>query len=236
VDAGKPHIGIAVWEWNGYLGPDAAEYGVRANVSSYTRHHPNAAMTKAKISGNYSNSVLAKTESVRLGFDEAIMLDTQGMVAECTGENIFIVKDGQISTPPEVNILAGITRDSLIQLARDLGHQVAVRSISRDELYLSEEVFVCGTAAEVIGLREIDFRVIGSGRTGPLTRALQQAYHAATGGTHPRSAAWLSPVLELPPVHAHRSAGVPGATRGGSVRNLRELALVEAGEDAPEEA
>jgi hypothetical protein len=178
------------------------------------------------------------------------MLDPQGMVAECTGENIFIVKDGQISTPPEVNILAGITRDSLIQLARDLGHPVAVRSISRDELYLSEEVFVCGTAAEVIGLREIDFRVIGSGRTGPLTRALQQAYHAATRGTHPRSAGWLSPVVDPAPAgaepirrerkftaagrtHAHRSGVVPAGR--GSVRNRRELALVEAGEDAPEE-
>jgi branched-chain amino acid aminotransferase len=193
-DAGKPHFGIAVWEWNGYLGAAAAENGVRANVSSFTRHHPNVVMTKAKISGNYPNSVLAKTESMRLGFDEAIMLDPQGMVAECTGENIFLVKHGRILTPPEVNILAGITRDSLMQLAPDLGHAVCVEPISRDQLYTADEVFVCGTAAEVIGLREIDFRAIGTGRTGPITRALQQAYHSAVRGLHPRSAAWLTRV------------------------------------------
>src|SRR5262249_18729830 len=193
-DGGKPFFGIAVWEWSGYLGDEAAENGVRANVSSYTRHHPNVVMTKAKISGNYPNSVLAKTESVRLGFDEAIMLDPQGMVAECTGENIFVVKNGRVFTPPDVNILAGITRDSLIQLARDLGYSVSAEPISRDQLYVADEVFVCGTAAEVIGLREIDFRAIGSGRTGPVTRALQQAYQAAVRGNHPRSSAWLTRV------------------------------------------
>jgi len=194
VDAGKPHVGIAVWEWNGYLGAEAREKGVRANVSSFTRHHPNVMMTKAKISGNYPNSVLAKTESMRLGFDEAIMLDGQGMVAECTGENIFAVLNGEIVTPPEGGILAGITRDSLIHLAADLGHKVRVQPISRDQLYMADEVFVSGTAAEVIGLREIDFRTIGLGKTGPVTRALQDAYHAVVHGNHPRSAAWLTKV------------------------------------------
>jgi len=192
VDAGKPYVGIAVWEWNSYLGADAYDKGVRANVSSFTRHQPNVMMTKAKIAGNYPNSVLAKSESMRLGFDEAIMLDSQGMVAECTGENIFAVLNGRVVTPPEGSILAGITRDSLIQLAADLGWQVAAQPISRDQLYMADEVFVCGTAAEVIGLREIDFRVIGSGRTGPITRALQEAYRAAVGGNHPRSAGWLA--------------------------------------------
>src|SRR5215470_18443531 len=177
VDAGKPYVGVAVWEWSGYLGPDAYDKGVRANVSSFTRHQPNVMMTKAKISGNYPNSVLAKTESVRLGFDEAIMLDTQGMVAECTGENIFLVKHARILTPPEVNILAGITRDSIMTLARDLAYEVVEQPISRDQLYVADEVFVTGTAAEVIGLREIDFRTIGSGEGGPVTRALQRAYH-----------------------------------------------------------
>lgn len=191
-DGGKPQFGIAVWEWTGYLGEEAAENGVRANVSSYTRHHPNIAMTKAKISGNYPNSVMAKTESVRLGFDEAIMLDPQGMVAECTGENIFLVKNGRVFTPPDVNILAGITRDSLVQLARDLGYPVSAEPISRDQLYLADEVFVCGTAAEVIALCEIDFRTIGSGRTGPITRALQQAYQETVRGNHPRSSEWLT--------------------------------------------
>jgi branched-chain amino acid aminotransferase len=193
-DAGKPYAGIAVWEWNSYLGAEAQENGVRANVSSFTRHQPNVMMTKAKIAGNYPNSVLAKTESMRLGFDEAILLDGQGMVAECTGENIFAVVRGQILTPPEGSILAGITRDSLIHLASDLGHEVLAQPISRDQLYMADEVFVCGTAAEVIGLREIDFRVIGSGRMGPITRALQEAYHAAVRGNHPRSAGWLTRV------------------------------------------
>jgi branched-chain amino acid aminotransferase len=191
VDGGKPHVGVAVWKWNAYLGAAALEQGVRANVSSFTRHHPNVMMTKAKVSGNYPNSVLAKTESLRLGFDEAIMLDAQGMVAECTGENIFVVRRGKIATPPPGSILEGITRDSVMTLARDLGYAVTEQPISRDALYMADEVFVTGTAAEVIGLREIDFRTIGAGRS-PVTKALQQAYHAAVRGEHPRSAEWLA--------------------------------------------
>ena len=192
VDGGKAHAGIAVWEWKAYLGAAALEQGVRANVSTFTRHHPNVMMTKAKISGNYPNSVLAKTESLRLGFDEAIMLDAQGMVAECTGENIFVVRRGRLVTPPPGAILEGITRDSIMTLARELGHEVVEQPLSRDQLYIADEVFVTGTAAEVIGLREIDFRPIGSGRGTPVTRALQQAYHAVVGGEHPRSASWLT--------------------------------------------
>lgn len=191
VDTGKAGVGIAVWEWNNYLGEEAQEKGVRANISSFTRHHPNVMLTKAKISGNYANSILAKTESVRLGFDEAILLDPQGYVAECTGENIFVVRNGLIYTPSIMAILEGITRDSLIKLASDLGYSVVEQPISRDQLYIADEVFVSGTAAECIGLREIDFRVIGSGKTGPVTKALQQAYHAAIHGNHPRSAEWL---------------------------------------------
>jgi len=191
VDGGKPGIGIAVWEWTNYLGDEALVNGVRANISSFTRHHPNVMLTKAKITGNYANSTLAKTESVRLGFDEAIMLDPQGYVAECTGENIFIVRDGKIVTPSTMAILEGITRDSLIVLARDLGFEVVEAQISRDQLYLADEVFVSGTAAECIGLREIDFRVIGDGKTGPVTQALQKAFHATVHGNHPRSAEWL---------------------------------------------
>jgi branched-chain amino acid aminotransferase len=161
-------------------------------VSTFTRHHPNVMMTKAKISGNYPNSVLAKTESLRLGFDEAILLDPQGMVAECTGENIFVVRRGRVITPPPGAILEGITRDSVMALARDLGHEVVEQPLSRDQLYIADEVFVTGTAAEVIGLREIDFRPIGSGRGTPVTRALQDAYHAVVRGHHPRSAGWLT--------------------------------------------
>jgi branched-chain amino acid aminotransferase len=192
VDGGKAHAGIAVWEWKAYLGAAALEQGVRANISTFTRHHPNVMMTKAKISGNYPNSVLAKTESLRLGFDEAIMLDAQGMVAECTGENIFVVRRGRLVTPPPGAILEGITRDSIMTLARDLGYEVVEQPVSRDQLYIADEVFVTGTAAEVIGLREIDFRPIGSGRGTPVTRALQQAYHAVVRGEHPRSASWLT--------------------------------------------
>ncbi len=191
VDGGRPHVGIAVWPWRSYFGPDALESGLRANVSSFTRHHPNVMMTKAKIAGNYANSVLARTESMRLGFDEAIMLDPQGYVAECTGENLFVVSRGALRTPSAAAILPGITRDSVMELARDAGYLVVEASITRDELYSADEVFVCGTAAEVIGLREIDTRTIGDGRSGPITRELQQAYHAATVWQHPRSAAWL---------------------------------------------
>ena len=192
IDSGRPHCGIAVWEWKGYLGEEAAALGVRANVSSFTRHHPNVMMTKAKISGNYANSVLAKTESLRLGFDEAILLDTNGLVSECTGENIFLVKNGRLRTPPDANILDGITRNSLAALAEDLEFPLSEGPISRDQLYMADEVFVCGTAAEVVGLREIDFRTIGTGRTGPVTRALQTAYHALVRGEHPRSDGWLT--------------------------------------------
>jgi branched-chain amino acid aminotransferase len=191
LDAGGPHVGIAAWEWNAYLGDEAREKGVRANVSSFTRHHPNVMMTKAKVSGNYANSVLAKTESIRLGFDEAIMLDPQGYVAECTGENLFIVRNGRIITPHTAPILEGITRDSLATLAADLGLTVVPEPISRDQLYIADEVFVCGTAAEVIAVTEIDFRTIGTGRMGPITRQLQDQFHAAVRGKHARSAQWL---------------------------------------------
>jgi branched-chain amino acid aminotransferase len=173
------------------------EKGVRANISSFTRHHPNVMLTKAKVSGNYANSTLAKTESVRLGFDEAIMLDPQGYVAECTGENIFVVRNGKIYTPPTMAILEGITRDSLITIARDLGIEVIEQPISRDQLYMADEVFVSGTAAECIGLREIDFRVIGEGVTGPVTRLMQHSYHDLIHGRHPLSEKWLEYVNSL---------------------------------------
>lgn len=190
LDGGKPGIGIAAWPWKDYLGADVLEKGVRANVSSVTRHHPNVTATKAKISGNYVNSFLAKTESVRLGFDEAIQLDASGTVAECTGANIFLVRYGKIVTPPAALVLEGITRDSIITLAGDLGFAVEEKPVSRDQLYIADEVFVSGTAAECVALREIDFRTIGSGVSGPVTRALQKAYHAAVRGDHPRSDGW----------------------------------------------
>jgi len=192
LDIGEARVGIAVWEWGAYLGEEAIEKGVRANISSFTRHAPNIMMTKAKITGNYSNSVLAKTESVRLGFDEAIMLDSQGYVAECTGENLFLVRKGVIYTPQTADVLEGITRDTLIALAGDLGFEVKEMLISRDQLYISDEVFVCGTAAEVVAVTEVDFRTIGSGRMGSITHRLQQTFKTLVNGKHPRSAGWLT--------------------------------------------
>jgi branched-chain amino acid aminotransferase len=192
VDAGEASLAIAVWEWKNYLGDEALAKGIRANISSFTRHHPNVMMTKAKISGNYVNSILAKTESVRLGFEEAIMLDPQGYVAECTGENIFIVRRGKIITPSTAPLLEGITRHTLFTIAKDLGYDVVEQPVSRDQLYTADEVFVCGTAAEVIGLSEIDFRRIGNGETGPITRALQNVYHDAIRGKIEKYAGWLT--------------------------------------------
>jgi len=182
VDGGTASFSIAVWEWGNYLGEEALAKGIRANISTFTRHHPNVMMTKAKVSGNYANSFLAKTESVRLGFDEAIMLDPQGYIAECTGENLFLVRRGKIVTPSTAPVLEGITRHTVHTIARDLGYDVLEQPISRDQLYIADEVFVCGTAAEVIGLSEIDFRKIGDGRSGRVTREIQNVYHDAIRG------------------------------------------------------
>ncbi len=198
VDYATVGVGIGVWEWNAYMGPEALAKGIRANVSSFTRHHSNVMMTKAKISGNYANSFLARTESMRLGFDEAIMLDPTGNVAECTGENLFVVRGGKLYSPTRTTVLEGITRDSIITIAHDQGYEVIEQPITRDQLYIADEVFVCGTAAEVIGLREIDFRTIGSGESGPITRHLQQLFHAALRGREPRYAEWLDPLTPQP--------------------------------------
>ncbi len=190
VDNGKGSLAIAAWEWGNYLGEEALVKGIRANISSFTRHHPNIMLTKSKVAGNYVNSFLAKTESERLGFQEAIMLDPQGYVAECTGENIFTVRRGKIYTPATAPILEGITRHSLFSVASDLGYHIKEQPISRDHLYAADEVFVCGTAAEVIGLSEIDFRRIGDGKTGPVTRAIQKVFHEAIRGKDARYEAW----------------------------------------------
>jgi branched-chain amino acid aminotransferase len=190
VDGGKPSLAIAVWEWGNYLGEEAQAKGIRANISSFTRHHPNVLMTKAKVAGNYANSFLAKTESVRLGFEEAIMLDPQGYIAECTGENLFVVRHGKIVTPSTAPVLEGITRHTIHTIAQDLGYRILEQPISRDQLYIADEVFVCGTAAEVIGLSEIDFRKIGDGRSGKVTRAIQNVYHEAIRGKVEKYEEW----------------------------------------------
>ena len=196
VDAGKPALMIAVWQWSNYLGEEALAKGIRANISSYTRHHPNVSMTKAKIAGNYVNSILAKTESVRLGFEEAIMLDPQGYIAECTGENLFMVRRGSIITPSTAPVLEGLTRHTIFTIAKDLGYEVLEQPVSRDQLYIADEVFVCGTAAECIGLSEIDFRKIGDGKTGPVTRAIQNVYHDLIRGKVAKYEEWCDYVEE----------------------------------------
>jgi len=190
VDSGKPSLMIATWQWNNYLGDDARDKGIRANISSFTRHHVNVSMTKAKIAGNYANSILAKTESERLGFQEAIMLDPQGFVGECTGENLFVIRGDKIFTPSTAPVLEGITRHSITSIANDLGYEVLEQPISRDQLYVADEVFVCGTAAECVGLSEIDFRVIGNGRTGAITRKIQDMYHDAIRGKLKKYEGW----------------------------------------------
>jgi branched-chain amino acid aminotransferase len=202
VDAGQPALAIAVWQWSNYLGEEALAKGIRANISSYTRHHPNVSMTKAKIAGNYVNSFLAKTESERLGFQEAIMLDPQGYVGECTGENLFVVRHGKLITPVTAPVLEGLTRHTIFTIAKDLEHEVLERPISRDQLYTADEVFVCGTAAECIGLSEIDFRKIGDGKTGPVTREIQNVYHDLIRGKVAKYEEWCEYVEEKEKMNA----------------------------------
>ena len=191
LDTWHPAVGIAVWEWAPLLGSESLDMGVRMLVSSFTRHHPNVMMTKAKISGNYVNSTMAKTLAARAGFDETVMLDPDGYVAECSGENLFLVRNGVIYTPPRASILEGVTRDAVITLARDLGYTVVEEPISRDQLYIADEVFLCGTAAEVVPVREIDFRKIGKGRKGKVTADLQRIFFETICGQGARSYEWL---------------------------------------------
>ncbi|NOY98328.1 MAG: branched-chain amino acid transaminase [Chloroflexi bacterium] len=191
LDASRPRVSIATWEWGAYLGEEALEKGVHMTVSSFTRQHINVSMTKAKLAGNYVNSVLAKTLAVRSGYDEAIMLDPEGYVAECTGENLFFVRDDVIYTPHRATILEGITRDAVITLARDLGYRVVEEPISRDQLYIADEVFVCGTAAEITPVSMIDHRQIGAGKRGPVAEILQKTFFQTVKGDGKRSSEWL---------------------------------------------
>lgn len=192
LDSTQAKVGIATWDMGAYLGQEALENGIRAHVSSFTRHHPNVMMTKSKVSGNYANSTLAKTESVRLGFDEAILLDPQGYVAECSGENLFVVRGGKLFTAYTAPILEGITRNALFTICKDLGYEIAEQPISRDQLYIADELFVCGTAAECVAIREVDFRPIGSGKMGPITKQIQTTFHETVRGKGKHSAEWLA--------------------------------------------
>jgi branched-chain amino acid aminotransferase len=189
----NPHrVTVISWVWGAYLGDEGLKKGIRCKISSFTRHHVNVMMTKAKTTANYVNSILAKREAVHLGYDEALMLDTDGYVAEGTGENIFIVKEGVIKTPPLNAVLPGITRASIIALAKDLGMTVAEDIFSRDELYLADEAFLTGTAAEVTPIREVDSRRIGKGKPGPVTQKLQSAFFKVVKGEDPRYQQWLA--------------------------------------------
>jgi branched-chain amino acid aminotransferase len=185
-------VAIIAWKWGAYLGEEALKNGTRAKTSSFIRHHPNAMMTKAKICGNYVNSVLAKREVTRLGYDEAILLDPEGYVAEGSGENIFLVKHGIIKTTPPTTILPGITRDTVIKLAKDRGYTVIEERFTRDELYIADEVFLTGTAAEITPVREIDDRPIGNGKPGKITKELQELYFNTVRGKLPQYSHWIT--------------------------------------------
>ncbi|HEX2485740.1 MAG TPA: branched-chain amino acid transaminase [Myxococcota bacterium] len=185
-------VAVIAWAWGKYLGEEGMERGIRARVSSFARHHVNAKMTKGKTCGDYVNSILAKREALLDGYDEAILLDSQGLVAEASGENVFAVRHGELLTPPLPTVLEGITRASIVELARDKGITVREVGLARDELYLADEVFLTGTAAEVTPVREIDHRTIGTGRRGPVTKALQEAFFAVVQGRERKYERWLS--------------------------------------------
>ena len=184
-------VAIITWSWGAYLGEEALEKGIRVKVSSYTRHHVNVMMTKAKICGNYANSVLAKREVMKMGYDEALMLDTEGYVSEASGENIFMVKNGVLKTTPLTSILSGITRNSVIQIAKAKKITLLEERFTRDELYTAQEAFFTGTAAELTPIREVDDRIIGNGKPGPVTQGLQAAFFDIVKGKNPEYREWL---------------------------------------------
>ena len=184
-------VAIITWPWGAYLGEEALERGIRIKVSSYNRHHVNVMMTKAKVSGNYANSVLAKREAVRMGYDEALMLDTEGYVSEASGENVFMVKNAVLKTTPLTSILSGITRDSVMHIARTKRIPLVEERFTRDELYAAHEAFLTGTAAEVTPIREVDDRKIGEGKPGPITLDIQASFFEIVKGRNPETREWL---------------------------------------------
>jgi branched-chain amino acid aminotransferase len=185
---------IAVWKWGAYLGEEGLSKGIRVKVSSFTSHHPNSYMTGAKTTGNYAVSQLAKMEAVQSGFDEALMLDPEGFVTQGSGENIFLVRDGVLKTPPLQGILRGITRETVMYLAREQGLEIEVEAFARDEVYVADEAFFTGTAAELTPIREVDNRMIGDGKPGPITKRLQDAFFAVVNGRDEGHLGWLTTV------------------------------------------
>ena len=190
----KIHIAIAAWPWGAYLGEEGLAKGIRVKTSSFTRHHVNVSMVRAKASGYYINSILAHQEVCSMGYDEALLLDTEGYVSEGAGENLFIVKSGRLYTPDLASCLDGITRDSVMTIAKDFGIEIIEKRITRDEIYCADEAFFTGTAAEVTPIRELDDRTIGEGRRGPITETIQTSFFDAVSGKAPKYQSWLSPI------------------------------------------
>ena len=190
----KTHVAIAAWPWGAYLGEEGMEKGIRVKTSSHARHHVNVSMCRAKYSGTYANSILANMEAVEHGYDEALLLDVDGFVTEGAGENLFVVKDGQIYEPEIASALIGITRASVHALARELGYSVIAKRLTRDDLYIADEAFFTGTAAEVTPIRELDGRQIGEGRRGPITTKIQSLFFDVVNGKVPAHADWLARV------------------------------------------
>lgn len=186
----KTHIMVAAWTWGAYMGAENLENGIKVATSSFTRHHPNISMTKAKANGAYMNSMLALQEAIRHGCDEALLLDKEGYVSEGSGENFFMVREGVIYTPLLTSALDGITRKTIMQLAEEMGYRIVERNITRDEVYIADEAFFTGTAAEVTPIRELDGRAIGSGTRGPITKAIQARYFALVQGKDTDYAQW----------------------------------------------
>ena len=190
----KVHVSIAAWPWGAYLGEDGLKKGIRVKTSSYARHHVNVTMARAKMSGTYPNSVLATLEATQHGYDEGLLLDVDGFVAEGAGENIFIVKENKIYEPELTSALTGITRASVIELAQELGYPVISKRLTRDDIYIADECFFTGTAAEVTPIRELDGRTIGEGRRGPITTRIQKMFFDCVNGRAENHRAWLTPV------------------------------------------
>ena len=190
------HVAVAAWEWGSYLGDEGLEQGIRIRTSSFTRHHVNVSMCKAKATGHYINSILALHEALQCGYDEALLLDNEGYVAEGSGENIFIVRDGMIYTPDLTSALEGVTRDTIMVFARDLGIEIKEKRLTRDEVYIADEAFFTGSAAEVTPVVELDNRAIGNGRRGPVTRKLQAMFFDQVYGRKVRRPEWLTYVDE----------------------------------------
>ncbi|BAL23366.1 branched-chain amino acid transaminase [Azoarcus sp. KH32C] len=186
------HVAIAAWPWGAYLGEEGLEKGIRVKTSSFARHHVNATMPRAKVASTYANSILANLEATQDGYDEALLLDTQGFVAEGAGENLFVIKDGKIYEPEIASALTGITRDSVITIAREFGLEVQSKRLTRDDIYIADEAFFTGTAAEVTPIRELDNRAIGAGKRGPITQKIQARFFDVVNGRAPEYEHWLA--------------------------------------------